>query len=401
MKIFVGTVNIAGQLFDYAKGLSALGHDVTVGAINGSHIFDYKTQNFLNLTQKSLDWTSSLKKLKSLRGIRKKDIYNIFEMIKLINKYDIFIFQWPGISLTYGNIEYPLYKYLNKKLIQICNGDDTRHWSAFLQQYGEDLTVCGDFYNNDDIKRPYTNLRIAELYADLIVSRPSHAGLAIMPYLHFFYPVDLDSIAHHYPDRDVPVIVHAPSMRGVKGSEVILGALDQLRNEGVAFELKLLEGRPNAEVLTELYNADIAIDQILLADYGKFAIEAAASGCAVAVCDDPIRQYIPPNRPFIRIDKKNIVSQLRILIKNKQYRIKCMKECYSYAFKYHECKSVCQITLNALKSPHHIKDEFYIPEFYRELFNSDWKSNSEVIKIDAQVNRRAKKFIRKLNNQIV
>jgi hypothetical protein len=396
MKIFIGTVNIAGQLFDFGKGFSELGHDVTVGAINGSHVFDYKTPNFLDLTKKINDWTNSLKKHKSIRCIGFDDIYNLIELIRFILKYDIFLFQWPGISLTHGNLEYPIFKLLNKKLIQVCNGDDTRHWTAFFQEYGEDLSLCRDYYRDDDIKRPYMNLRKAELYADLIVSRPSHGGLAIHPYLHFFYPVDLDSLEPYFPEREVPIIVHAPSMRGVKGSEIILGALDQLKSEGIAFELRLLEGVPNNEVLSELSNADIAIDQILLADYGKFAIEAAASGCAVAVCDDPVRQYIPVKRPFCKIDKENIVSQLRRLLTDNLYRFRCAEECYQYAKAYHDCRSVCEKLLLALENPKSLNKEFYNPSFYLNSFIAEYKLNPRVKKLDYKVACKAEKIATKI-----
>lgn len=391
MRIFVGTVNIAGQLLDYAKGFERLGHEVSVGTLDGAHAFSYDSTNFTDLSSEAGSWTRALAAFRSGTIPSRADLSQLPGLIKIILKHDLFVFQWPGYSLTFGNLEYPLLKLLGKPLIQICNGDDTRHWTAFLQQYGEDLSVCGDFYLTDPIDRPYNNLRQAERYADLVVSRPSHGGLAILPYLHFFYPVDIESFAPHFPHRDVPRIVHAPSSRGVKGSDLIEDALNQLRTEGVAFELELLEGVPNDKVKIALQQADVAIDQLLLADYGKFAIEAAASGCAVAVCDDPVRQHVPAGRPFCAIDKKDIVGQLRNLITNKDYRTKCAINCRSYAEKFHDCRTVCDKLLTALRRPRAMKHEFYKPYFYIDNFTSPLKSEPGAAYRDQMIYKKAQR----------
>jgi len=396
MKIFIGTVNIAGQLLDYAKGFQQLGHEVTVGTVDGMHPFSYATDQFIDLSQKISKWTKCLDKLERKKISFIKEIPKAWEILKNVWYYDIFLFQWPGYSFTYGNKEYALIKKLKKRIVQVCNGDDTRHWTAFLQEYGEDLSACSEYYAKDPIERPYTNLRHSEKYADLIISRPSHAGMALLPYLHFFYPVDLSEFTAYFPERKIPRIVHAPSARGVKGSDIIEQALQTLRREGVDFELDLLEGRPNAEVKVALEKADIAIDQLLLADYGKFAIEAAASGCAVAVCDDPVRQYIPAERPFCRIDKKNIVPQLKKLITDTKYRNKCAKTCHRYAAEYHNCKTVCEKVLLALDKPWVLRHEFYKPTFYAEKFDSPIKQNAKAKSMDLSVSKKARIYFDKI-----
>jgi hypothetical protein len=396
MKIFLGTVNIAGQLFDYAKGFERLGHEVSIGTVDGVHAFNYETTNFKDLSCEVGAWTRALKSLCSGAAPNRGDLWQLTKLFHLILKHDMFVFQWPGYSLTFGSIEYPLLKLLRKPLIQICNGDDTRHWTAFLQQYGEDLSIRDDYYLNDPIDRPYNNLRQAERYADLVVSRPSHGGLAILPYLHFFYPVDIQAFAPHFPQRNIPRIVHAPSSRGVKGSDLIEDALNQLRREGVAFELELLEGAPNHKVKTALEQADVAVDQLLLADYGKFAVEAAASGCAVAVCNDPVRQHVPEGRPFCPINKENIVSQLRRLITDKAYRNNCAQECRNYAEKFHDCQTVCDKLLLALTRPGTLRHEFYNPSFYLEGFQSPIKSKMSVMCRDKIIYTKAKKTCAKI-----
>ena len=54
----------------------------------------------------------------------------------------------------------------------------------------------------------------------------------------------------------------------------------ELRGEGHAVRLVLLEGRPNEEVRDTVRAADVAVDQ-LLTGYGLFAVEAMAAGLPV------------------------------------------------------------------------------------------------------------------------
>ena len=73
------------------------------------------------------------------------------------------------------------------------------------------------------------------------------------------------------------VILHVPSRRGTKGTELILAGLDRLRADGVAFDLRLLEGVSHAEARAAIQDADIVVDNVLTGDYEVVSIEAMAS----------------------------------------------------------------------------------------------------------------------------
>lgn len=80
------------------------------------------------------------------------------------------------------------------------------------------------------------------------------------------------------PRRDGPIrIVHGPSDPNIKGTPLILAALDQLRSR-YDIELVLVTGKPHAEAIALYRDADIAIDQVLCGWYGGFAIELMALG---------------------------------------------------------------------------------------------------------------------------
>lgn len=102
-------------------------------------------------------------------------------------------------------------------------------------------------------------------------------------------------------------VIHAPNHRGVKGSEFIIAAVEELRASGLDIDLQLLERRPNEEVLEAMREADICIDHCIGSGYGLFAIEAMASGAAtMAKLED--EQRIGVHRHFGWLDQCPLVS---------------------------------------------------------------------------------------------
>lgn len=80
------------------------------------------------------------------------------------------------------------------------------------------------------------------------------------------------------PDEPcVPLrLLHAPNHRNLKGTDHILKAVEELRAEGVAVELSLVEGVPNSQMPALIQAADVVVDQLVLGWYAMFAIEAMA-----------------------------------------------------------------------------------------------------------------------------
>jgi glycosyltransferase involved in cell wall biosynthesis len=78
-------------------------------------------------------------------------------------------------------------------------------------------------------------------------------------------------------------LIHAPNHRGLKGSGHILKAVEELRREGLAIELAIVENVPNEKMPALINNADVVVDQLVLGWYGMFAIEGMALGKPV-VC---------------------------------------------------------------------------------------------------------------------
>lgn len=144
-------------------------------------------------------------------------------------------------------------------------------------------------------------------------------GARFVPYCHIslqeWQPVPFLSDASR-PLR----IGHAPSHRGVKGTDLILDAASRLKAEGFVFDLDLIEGVTHAEARKRYENIDIMIDQLHAGWYGGLAVEALALGKPVIVylreADlQLIQGAMRDELPFIRATPDDIGDVLANVLK--------------------------------------------------------------------------------------
>lgn len=112
-------------------------------------------------------------------------------------------------------------------------------------------------------------------------------------------------------------VAHAPSVSAVKGTALILPALERLVAEGV-ITLDLVSGVPSAEMPQVFANADVVIDQMRIGSYGVAAVEAMAAGCVVVGhVSHPIRDLITRQTgaelPIVEATVDTIEDTLRAL----------------------------------------------------------------------------------------
>jgi glycosyltransferase involved in cell wall biosynthesis len=73
-----------------------------------------------------------------------------------------------------------------------------------------------------------------------------------------------------------PLVIHAPTHHGIKGTRFVLDAVSRLRGDGLDFDFQLVEGLSQSELREVYERADIVVDQLLLGWYGGLAVEAMA-----------------------------------------------------------------------------------------------------------------------------
>ncbi len=201
-------------------------------------------------------------------------------------------------------------------------GDDARQGDYSLENFETSIAtqVPPGYYSpaSDRHKRRAIALmsrHAAGIYAvnpDLMNVLPASARF--LPYSHI--PVRDWMPRYTQGGRDRLVFAHAPSNRKVKGTDLILESLDELRSEGFDFDVDLIEGVSNAEALARYAEADIVIDQLYAGWYGGVALEVMALGKPVVVYlresdfrflpEEMVREF-----PFFRASPQTVKDDLR------------------------------------------------------------------------------------------
>lgn len=180
--------------------------------------------------------------------------------------------------------------------------------------------------------------KIYALNPDLLHVLPGHTEF--LPYSH----ISLDEWSPIYTQLDErPLRVgHAPSHRGVKGTGLIINAVEKLQNDGFDIELVLVEGMSNANA-KELYKTiDVLVDQLFAGWYGGLAVEAMALGKPViAYIRDEDLHFIPAamrkDLPILRSEPATIYQTLeRVLTMPRSELLNLAKRSRAYVEKWHD-----------------------------------------------------------------
>jgi hypothetical protein len=384
MKIFIGTYENCGMIHNLSCGFKELNHEVTT-LVKNEHRFLYNESYSIKVIPKermtkNRIWRKVLSELDRFRynlRVRKK--------FQLLTENDLFIFIWDSILPKLEDIE--KLRALNKRVVFLFIGSDVRHISAFKQEFPDNKVSLPPYLLKDDLNKKLKFIRNIELLADDIYSVPDQAGLQVLPYNHFFLPLNSDKIEFFFPNNDIPLIVHAPSNPGIKGTDLILKALESLKLEGIQFELKLLQNVSNVEVQKALKHADIAIDQIHLHGPGMFGLEAMASGCALAT--RYLKQYaaiFSPPAHYID-DSEALTDQLRELIKNKELRKHLAYAGRKFVETNNNPKTIASTIITNLQSADTSFD--YAPEFFLKIYELNGvRLNREVKRLNETVMNR-------------
>ncbi|MFH1753423.1 MAG: glycosyltransferase [Candidatus Omnitrophota bacterium] len=160
----------------------------------------------------------------------------------------------------------PLLKRMGKGIVVTYQGSDARQSMDSPSRWNDRKKARIEVFSK------YAD-RIYALNPDLLRVLPERS--TFMPYTH----IDLQewSMEKKAPrDLSVPLVIHAPTHKEIKGTKYILDAVDRLKKEGVDFEFKLVEGLSNAEARKIYERADLCIDQLLVGWYGGLSVELMA-----------------------------------------------------------------------------------------------------------------------------
>lgn len=198
--------------------------------------------------------------------------------------------------------------------------------------YGSDLRLRGIVKELDDI-------------SDLnITSEFDH--LCMKPDLHYlFYPYDSSELPTRKKNvTDKIRIIHSPTNRLYKGTDVILSGIEKIKRER-NIEFLLIENMPRNQLLELKASCDICIDQVGGklggTGYGKAGLETLAMGIpTITNMNDEYQNWLPENPFVVANNEKELINSLFQLIDNAETRMNIGENGRSWVMKYHSFESV-------------------------------------------------------------
>lgn len=254
----------------------------------------------------------------------------------VIENYDIFHFHF-GITFLLDKSDLKQIMDAGKKVIVHHHGSEVRFPKMAREK---NPYVKTKPYWTDQIIT--TSLQQLSRYISHAIYSYRELYTYIEPfYKHLYYVpygLNVSEISPHYPEPDppIPLIVHAPTHREIKGTNVILRAIQKLKQEGYRFRFQLIEQLPHQSLQAVLQSADIVIDQLRIGDYGILSMESMALGKPVIcyVREDLAIQY--PNLPIINANPDTIYEKLKFLLNHPHLLHSIGKKSRTYIEKQHD-----------------------------------------------------------------
>ena len=253
-----------------------------------------------------------------------------------------------------ASLEVGLCRLFNKPIFIQYQGDDARQGDFCKAKFKITFAnrVDEGYYNpaSDNAKRKSINFyakktsKIYSLNPDLLHVLPESAEF--LPYSS----ISLVEWAESYNQlEDRPLrIGHAPSNRAVKGTELILKAVDDLRLSGFNFELVLVEGVSNIEAKEIYKTIDVLVDQLFAGWYGGLAVELMALGKPViAYIREEDLHFLPDQMradlPIIQAEPNAIHDVLKTILRMPRTELlEIAKLSRAYVEKWHDPKKIAQ-----------------------------------------------------------
>lgn len=266
--------------------------------------------------------------------------------LRAIHHYDVFHFFW-GVSLLdfwkFHSLDLPLLRKLNKKIVVHFRGTDlvNVHYYDYLNNLAN-----GTPTETIPKSRPDQLQKLARwrTYAHrLLVSTPDL--LEIVPEAELYQQVVDTQALREIPitanaDSSVLRIAHAPTRRNAKGTDTIIRTVENLKTEGYAIALNLIENQSPEDVLRQFSTCDIGIDQLLSGWYGKVGVELMAMGKPVLCYIDQRFDNIRPDLPIIRVTQNNLENKLRELAGKPQWLKNVSAQSLNFAAEHHNVSTV-------------------------------------------------------------
>jgi len=240
--------------------------------------------------------------------------------LRLLPRADVFHFYF-GLTLVPAVLQFPILRATRKQAVYHFLGSDIRGKTPEQLAYARraDARIVGSY----DAQRWVPDAEVVP------------PGLN----LRDFDPVEPS-------DRERPVVLHAPSSRGRKGTEHVIAACAEL-----PVELEIVERLRNDDARGRYRLADIVVEQLNAGWYGVLAIEAMALGKPVVTYlkDDAVHrteEAFGAQVPIVSATKETLVERLRPLVESVEERRRVGAASRAYVERVHDADRVAERLLD-------------------------------------------------------
>jgi len=346
-KIFIGLSETSGYYSNLKKGFKELGQDcVFIDLSHNKH--KYCGDDVPNFLVKLYRFLYSRQQVNLDKNILIRMFFKVILLILrvpiflwAIFNYNVFIFAGP--STFYKHYDYPILKFLGKKIINVHLGSGSR--PPFL-----DGGALGGFSgikpSTDELivlaEQRKKQLKSMDKYIDVLIDHPPQAYFHEKKFVSLLYigiPFNTDKFANITREESIDgkiKILHAPSYFGHKGTEKIRAKIRELMDSGFDIDYKELNNVPNEVVLKEIQNCDFVIDELYsdspMATFGAeaafFGKPAINGGYYAAHLKDYYNLKIIP--PCVFCHPEKLKEEIIKLINDKEYRTRLGKDAQRY-----------------------------------------------------------------------
>ncbi|MFN8629065.1 MAG: glycosyltransferase family 4 protein [Chloroflexota bacterium] len=335
LRILHAPRNIAGQAGDVVAALRRLGHH--------AELWEEHQEAFGRSCDRLIG-----------NDLDAKAVWGLVE--EAASRFDVVHFHFARTLVPRGLPELPpywdlpVYRALGVRVFFTFHGSDIRIERVFREMNPYAATVPTPAGADDE--RVEQSIGVMRTYADRLF-------VTSMNYLEYvpdatYLPRVIDLAT--WPELPVeqrarPVIVHAPTRRARKGTDQVLADLDALAAEGLAFDLRLLEGVPHATVREELANADVLVDNIAAGAYGIVSLEAMACGKVTVANLSDAMAHAHPDAPTVNVTPDTFRDTMRRLIADPAQRTALALRGRPFVAAVHDADRVAERLVEAYRAP--------------------------------------------------
>ncbi len=339
MKILhVAPINVAGVPYNMVQMHRRFGHTARLVTLHRNTLtFPEDICLDIPLPRNLLaNWWRRLKWKRSSQQQHVAPIYEPYNAIEeLYFKYD----DWRRKNVVEAAIEqYRLDEY---DVIHYDGGLDFFRDARIAKQWKRQGKKIVCHYMGSDLRVRGIDRQMDEL-SDLTLTNESD-HLLLHPDIHYiFIPFDASEYSVRTQENERLRIIHSPSNRAAKGTEVILPVMERVMKERDV-EFVLVEGKPHHEVIAIKQTCDIAIEQVGNCGgtgYGRNSLETLAMGIPTITEMTPDYLAWLPENPFILATPETLFERLIEVIDSPELRRAKAREGRAWVEKYHSFESV-------------------------------------------------------------